>query len=88
MDLSLEKNNKSQITNLKGHFIKIQTIAHIVIGGHRLRIVVHHDCPVPQFTKGSEALHCTPVEFHWWSYSIDTRACGGENRIREKIQIF
>ena len=48
----------------KGQLIEIQAVAHVIIRGDRLRIVIDQDAPVPMFLDRLEARYRTPVEFH------------------------
>ena len=49
---------------LEGKLIEIKTIAHIIVGRHRLGIVVDHHGTIALLTDRIQGLHATPVELH------------------------
>ena len=48
----------------EGEFIEIQPIAHVIVRGYRLGVVVDHHRTVAFFANCVECLHTAPVEFN------------------------
>ena len=48
----------------KSQFIKVQTVAHIVVRGYGFRIIVNHDTAPSLFANGIQSLYATPVKFY------------------------
>ena len=49
---------------LKGQFVEIQTVAHVIVGGNGLRVIVHHHAAVALLADSAECLHAAPVELY------------------------
>ena len=67
---------------LEGEFIKIEAVAHVVVGGDGLGIVVDHHRAVAQFANGVQSLHAAPVELH---AGTDTIGSGTEHHHRAAV---
>ena len=59
---------------LKGELVEVEPIAHVVVGRHRLGIVVDHHAAQSLLTNGVESLHTAPVELHAATDTIGTTA--------------
>ncbi len=57
----------------KCQLIKIETVTHVIVGRHGLRVVVDHDAAVALLADGVERLHATPVELHRRADAVSTR---------------
>ena len=58
----------------KGQFVKVKTVAHIIIRRHRLWIVVDHHRAIAFLANRIECLYATPVKFNRRTNAIRTRA--------------
>ena len=47
---------------LKGEFVEIEAVAHIVVGRYGLGVVVDHDALITQLASGIDGIDRTPVE--------------------------
>ena len=56
----------------KSQFIKVQTVAHIVIRRYGFRIIVNHDTAPSLLANGIQSLYATPVEFYGRTDTIST----------------
>ena len=59
---------------LESKLIKVETVAHVIVGRHRFRVVIDHNRPISLLTNGVKCLHTTPVELHGTTYSVSSRA--------------
>ena len=59
---------------LEGQLVEVQTVAHIVVRRHRLRVIVDHHRAPALLADGVQRLHATPVELHAGANAIGTRA--------------
>ena len=55
-------------------FVEVQTVAHIVVGRNRFRVVVDHDRLVTQFTCSLCCIYRTPVELYGRTDAVSTRS--------------
>ena len=60
--------------SLEGEFIEVEAVAHVIIGGNGLRVIVDHDGTIALTTDGVQCLNATPVELHTGADAIGTRA--------------
>ena len=58
---------------LEGELVEIEPVAHVVVGGDRLRVVVDQHSPVALLLDGLETGHGTPVEFHGRTDPVGSR---------------
>ena len=49
---------------LEGKLVEIEPVAHVVVSGYGLRIVVDEHSPVALLADGLNAVHRAPVELH------------------------
>ena len=64
---------------LKSKFIKVKTVTHVIVRGHRLRIIVDHHTAIPLLADGIQSLYPTPIKFYG---RTDTVGTGTENNDR------
>ena len=57
---------------LKRQFVKIQTVAHIVVGGYGFGIVINHNRLVTEFAGGIDGIDATPIELHRRTNPVST----------------
>ena len=57
---------------LECQFVEIQTVAHVIISGNGLGIIVYHNRAVALFADSVESLYTTPVELHRRTYAISS----------------
>ena len=50
--------------SLEGQFVEIEPVAHVIVGGHGLRVVVDEHSPVALFLDRLQAGYRAPVEFN------------------------
>ena len=59
---------------LKGEFVEVKAVAHVVVGRYGLRVIVNHH-RAPAFALHREqCIHATPVKLHRASNAVSTRA--------------
>ena len=58
---------------LKGEFVEVETVAHIIVSRYRLWIIVDHHRAVALLANGVKSLHTTPVELNRRTDAICTR---------------
>ena len=58
---------------LQRELVEIQTVAHVVVGRHGLRVVVNHDGLIAQLASGVDGVHRTPVELYRRTDTVCTR---------------
>ena len=49
---------------LECEFVEIQTVAHIVVGRHSLRVIIDHDRAIAMLANSIQCLYTTPVELN------------------------
>ena len=59
---------------LKGQFVEVEAVAHVVVGGHGLRVVVYHDGLIAQLARRLDGVHRAPVELHAGADAVGARA--------------
>ena len=59
---------------LERQFVKVQSVAHVIVRRNRLRIVVDHDGTPPLLANGIQRLYTTPVKLDTRTNAIGTRA--------------
>ena len=57
----------------KWKFVKIQTVAHIIVGRNRFGVVVDHDRLVTQFARSLNSVHRAPVKFNRATDTVSAR---------------
>ena len=50
--------------NLEAEFLEVESVAHIVVSGHGLRVVVHHDGLETQFSEFLSTADCAPIKLY------------------------
>ena len=58
---------------LESQLVKVQTVAHIIVGRNRFGIIINHDTAVTLLTDSLQSLHATPVKFHRRTDAVSTR---------------
>ena len=58
---------------LEGQFVEVEAVAHVIVGGDGLRIVVYHHAWATLIAHGLQSIDRTPVEFHRGTYAVSTR---------------
>ncbi len=58
---------------LKRQLVEVQTVAHVIVRRHGLRIVVYHDTAVAAVAYGVQCLHTAPVELHRRADTVSSR---------------
>ena len=59
---------------LEGQLVEIKAVAHVVVGGDGLGVVVNHHGAVSVLANGLERLHAAPVELHGGADTVSTGA--------------
>ena len=59
---------------LEGQLVEIKAVAHVVVGGDGLGVVVYHHGAVSVLANGLERLHAAPVELHGGADTVSTGA--------------
>ena len=57
-----------------GQFVKIETVAHVIVGRNGFRIIVNHHRTPSFFSYCHQSIYATPVKFHRATDAICTRA--------------
>ena len=58
---------------LESQLVEIEAVAHVVVGGDGLRVVVNHHGAVSVLADSLERLHAAPVELHGGADTVSTR---------------
>ena len=58
---------------LEGEFVEVKTVAHIVVGGNGLWVVVDHHGAVAVLADGLERLYAAPVKLYRRTNTVCTR---------------
>ena len=59
---------------LKGQLVEVEAVAHVIVGGNSLRVVVYHHRAVAFFADGLQGLHTAPVELYRRANAVGTGA--------------
>ena len=58
---------------LEGELVEVETVAHIVVGRHGLRVIVDHNRAVALLADSVQSLNATPVELYRRTDAVSTR---------------
>ena len=58
---------------LEGELVEVEAVAHVVVGGHGLGIIVNHHTAVALLADGVQGLHAAPVELHAGTDAVGAR---------------
>ena len=58
---------------LEGELVEVEAVAHVVVGGHGLGVVVNHHTAVALLADGVQGLHAAPVELYAGADAVGAR---------------